>query len=47
MSLVAEDKVSQFIEKVRRSYGPFTRLNDKEAAEVIFATKPSSGAYGK
>lgn len=29
VSLVAEDKVSQFIEKVRRSYGPFTRLNDR------------------
>lgn len=47
VSLVAEDKVPQFIEKLRRSYGPFTKLNDEEAAEVIFVTKPSSDACGE
>lgn len=47
VSLVAENDVPQFIEKLRRSYGPFMRLNDEEAADVIFATKPSSGACGK
>jgi galactokinase len=46
MSLVAEDKVSKFIETLRRSYGPYTKLNDETLAEVVFATKLSSGACG-
>jgi hypothetical protein len=44
VALVADNKVPQFIEKLRRSYVLSTKLNDEAAAEAIFATKPSSDA---
>ncbi|KAI0248884.1 Galactokinase [Lactifluus subvellereus] len=44
ISLVAEDTVTQFIEELRGKYEPFKELDDEALAEVVFATKPSSGA---
>ncbi|KAF7967965.1 hypothetical protein HWV62_32427 [Athelia sp. TMB] len=44
VSLVDEDKVDEFIAKVKASYGPYKDLQGDALHEVIFATKPSSGA---
>ncbi|EMD32074.1 hypothetical protein CERSUDRAFT_119060 [Gelatoporia subvermispora B] len=44
VSLVAEDKVDEFIAKVKASYAPYRNLEGEALREVIFATKPSSGA---
>ncbi|KII85252.1 hypothetical protein PLICRDRAFT_337456 [Plicaturopsis crispa FD-325 SS-3] len=44
VSLVAEDKVDEFIKKVQQGYAPFRELEGDSLKEVIFATKPSSGA---
>ncbi|KAF8324506.1 ribosomal protein S5 domain 2-type protein, partial [Amanita rubescens] len=44
VSLVAEDKVEEFIEKVSKTYEPYRGLEGEELNQVIFATKPSSGA---
>ncbi|KAK7472515.1 galactokinase [Stygiomarasmius scandens] len=44
VSLVAEDNVEVFIKKVSETYGPYKGLQGEELSEVIFATKPSSGA---
>ncbi|KAM6490666.1 Galactokinase [Amanita muscaria] len=44
VSLVAEDKVESFIAQLKENYPPYKKLNEEELAEVIFATKPSSGA---
>ncbi|KAJ3724559.1 galactokinase gal [Lentinula raphanica] len=44
VSLVAEDNVDSFIEKVSATYGPYKGLQGEALDEVIFATKPSSGA---
>ncbi|KAF9473802.1 galactokinase gal [Pholiota conissans] len=44
VSLVAEDKVSDFIQKVKASYLPYKNLEGSALNEVIFATKPGSGA---
>ena len=46
VSLVAEDKVEEFIEKVSKTYEPYKGLEGEELNQVIFATKPSSGACG-
>ena len=46
MSLVAEDRVEAFISQVRKMYPPYKELGDEALSEVIFATKPSSGACG-
>lgn len=46
VSLVDEDKVDEFIAKVKASYGPYKELEGTALHEVIFATKPSSGACG-
>jgi galactokinase len=46
VSLVAEDKVEEFIEKVSKTYEPYRGLEGEELNQVIFATKPSSGACG-
>lgn len=47
MSLVAEDEVPSFIEKVRKEYTAYQGLSDEELGEVIFATQPSNGAFGE
>ncbi|KAJ3735757.1 GHMP kinase [Lentinula guzmanii] len=44
VSLVAEDNVDSFIKKVSATYGPYKGLHGEALDEVIFATKPSSGA---
>jgi galactokinase len=44
VSLVDENKVDEFIAKVKASYGPYKELEGTALHEVIFATKPSSGA---
>lgn len=46
MSLVDEVRVPEFIEKLKASYRPYHGLHGDELSEVIFATKPSSGASG-
>ena len=46
VSLVAEDRVEAFISQVRKMYPPYKELGDEVLSEVIFATKPSSGACG-
>lgn len=47
VSLVAEDQVQQFITKIRDTYGPYRGLEGEALNEVIFATRPSSGACGR
>ncbi|KAF8591162.1 galactokinase gal [Ramaria rubella] len=44
VSLVAEENVEEFIRKVSESYAPYHGFTSEELHEVIFATKPSSGA---
>lgn len=46
ISLVDESDVQGFIQRVRSQYGPYRNLNDEELKEVIFATRPGSGAFG-
>jgi len=46
VSLVTEDNVGSFIEKLRKAYKPFQELDDEAFGEVVFATKPSGGACG-
>ncbi|KAI0822584.1 galactokinase gal [Trametes gibbosa] len=45
VSLVAEDRVAEFIAKVKEGYAPYRNLEGDALHEVIFATKPSSGAF--
>ncbi|RDB29227.1 Galactokinase [Hypsizygus marmoreus] len=44
VSLVAEDRVESFIEQIRDTYAPYQGLEGEALNEVIFATRPSSGA---
>ncbi|KAG6879790.1 hypothetical protein C0992_011588 [Termitomyces sp. T32_za158] len=44
VSLVAEDKVMAFIEQIKNTYAPYKGLEGEALNEVIFATRPSSGA---
>jgi galactokinase len=44
VSLVAETEVESFITKIKNAYGPYAGLEGEKLHEVIFATKPSSGA---
>ena len=46
ISLVAENKVDDFIQKLKETYPPYKNLEGDALSEVIFATKPSSGACG-
>ncbi|KAI0760990.1 galactokinase gal [Trametes elegans] len=45
VSLVAEDRVEEFIAQVKAGYAPYKDLEGDALREVIFATKPSSGAF--
>lgn len=47
VSLVPEAQVDAFIDKIKNAYGPYKGLEGEKLHEVIFATKPSSGACGK
>ncbi|KAL6301197.1 Galactokinase [Sparassis latifolia] len=44
VSLVAEDKVDEFISRIKAVYGPYKNLEGDALHDAIFATKPSSGA---
>ncbi|PCH39358.1 Galactokinase [Wolfiporia cocos MD-104 SS10] len=44
VSLVAEDAVDTFIAQIKERYGPYKNLEGSALRQVIFATKPSSGA---
>ncbi|KAF9446160.1 galactokinase gal [Macrolepiota fuliginosa MF-IS2] len=46
VSLVAEDKAEAFIQKIKETYPPYKDLEGPKLEEVIFATRPSSGACG-
>ncbi|RPD72427.1 Galactokinase [Lentinus tigrinus ALCF2SS1-7] len=46
VSLVAEDRVEEFIAKIKEGYAPYRELSEEKLHDAIFATKPSSGAFG-
>ena len=46
VSLVDEADVEGFINRVKSQYGPYQNLSNDELKEVIFATRPGSGAFG-
>jgi len=45
VSLVSENKVEEFKVKLREGYPRYRGLTKEEFDEVVFATKPSSGAF--
>jgi len=47
VSLVSESKFEDFRNKLREGYPKYRGLTEEELNEVVFATKPSSGAFGK
>lgn len=46
VSLVSETKVEEFKKRLREGYPKYQGLTEEELNEVVFATKPSSGAFG-
>ena len=46
VSLVREDEVDSFAAKLKAGYKPYRELAEEQIKEVVFTTKPSSGAYG-
>ncbi|KAF8176234.1 ribosomal protein S5 domain 2-type protein [Mycena galopus ATCC 62051] len=46
VSLVPEGEVESFIKKVSETYAPYKGLEGEALSEVIFATRPSTGACG-
>lgn len=46
ISLVAENQVDEFIQKLKETYPPYKNLEGDALYEVIFATKPGRGACG-
>lgn len=47
VSLVTEADVPAFIEAISKEYGPYKGLDKAALEQVIFATKPGSGAGGE
>jgi galactokinase len=47
VALVAEDEVDAFIQKIKAGYEEYQGLDGEKLKEVVFATKPSSGACGE
>ena len=47
VSLVSENKVNEFKNELREGYSKYRGLTEGELNEVVFATKPSSGAFGE
>jgi galactokinase len=47
VSLVPEHSVPGFIATLRREYALYRGLDDGAFAEAVFATRPSSGAFGE
>jgi len=46
VSLVSESKVEEFKNQLKEGYPKYRGLTEEELDEVVFATKPSSGAFG-
>ena len=46
VALVDEARVPEFIENIKAAYSPYHGLHGAALSEVIFPTKPSSGASG-
>ena len=46
VSLVAEDRVDEFITYIKKHYAPYHGLEGEALRDVIFPTKPSVGAFG-
>ncbi|TFY61255.1 hypothetical protein EVG20_g7125 [Dentipellis fragilis] len=44
VSLVPEDRVEGFITQLRATYPAYKDIGDEDIKEIVFATKPSSGA---
>jgi galactokinase len=44
ISLVAENNVDDFVQRLKETYPPYKNLEEDALREVIFATKPGSGA---
>lgn len=47
VSLVSEGKVEEFKKKLKEGYPGYRGLTEGELDGMVFATKPSSGAFGK
>lgn len=47
VSLVAEDRVDEFIQKLVAAYPAYKGLEGEALSQVVFATKPSPGACGE
>ena len=46
VSLVCESEVEEFKNRLKEGYPKYRGLTGAELNEVVFATKPSSGAFG-
>ena len=46
VSLVSEGKVEEFKKKLKEGYSRYRGLTEEQLDELVFATKPSSGAFG-
>ena len=46
VSLVCEGEVEEFKKKLKEGYSKYRGLTEEELNEVVFATKPGSGAFG-
>ena len=46
VSLVSEGKVEEFKKKLKEGYSGYHGLTEEQLDELVFATKPSSGAFG-
>ena len=46
VSLVCESEVKEFKKRLKEGYPKYRGLTEEELNEVVFATKPSSGAFG-
>lgn len=47
ISLVAANRVEEFITTLRQTYEPYKKLSDEALKEIVFATQPSNGAFGE
>ena len=46
VSLVRESEVEEFKNKLKEAYPKYQGVTEEELNEMVFATKPSSGAFG-
>jgi hypothetical protein len=46
VSLVRENEVEEFKKKLNERYSKYQGVTEEELNETVFATKPSSGAFG-